>query len=594
MILSPTRLLIIIFIFFNFAHVAFAAAPKSLKLEVRIEKNSPMQKALIEFAKELEETAKINKTTNQLEYWENKGKELFDKLLKSEGYYANNIDTEIPESGINSIIFHISSGQIYKISKITLNHVEGSNRNISLPQVSDLKIKQGQFAIATSVIEAQEKILKYTENDNCLLSLTVAHEAIINHLDAGVEINFLVNAGPTATIENVSFRGLKQVHAEYARKLSGLKDGQCFRNSYIVKSRDKLQRSGLFASTNPAIPSETNKDGSVPVIFNLTERKARSLKAGVNYGTDLGAGANLGWEHRNFFGNGEKVQADLFGNKKEQLFELNYSKPFFKRDDQTLQLGLKLENRRLKSFESKEASVSASLERELSDTCSGGLGTKLSHAKVKETTANTSDDFSLLSIPLFIENDTRNNILDPKRGYELQLDTAPYFSLQKTEKPFLKTEISGSTYMTFATTLKHVLAVRGAVGSILGRKSAKIPPTERFYVGGGSSLRGYSYQMAGMLDSQNRPLGGRSFVETSVELRIKLTKTMGVVGFLDSGFSYTTILPNAKEKLLHGAGFGLRYITNFGPIRADIAFPLKRRKSIDNAFQLYFGIGQTF
>ena len=63
---------------------------------------------------------------------------------------------------------------------------------------------------------------------------------------------------------------------------------------------DTLQKSSLFASTTPTIPVVTNKDGSVPVIFNLTERKPRSLKAGIGYGTDLGLGASLGWEHRNF------------------------------------------------------------------------------------------------------------------------------------------------------------------------------------------------------------------------------------------------------------------------------------------------------
>ena len=63
--------------------------------------------------------------------------------------------------------------------------------------------------------------------------------------------------------------------------------------------------------TRQSIPKATNKDGSVPIIFNLTERKPRSLKAGVVYGTDLGLGAKLGWEHRNFFGSGDKLETSL-------------------------------------------------------------------------------------------------------------------------------------------------------------------------------------------------------------------------------------------------------------------------------------------
>ena len=42
-----------------------------------------------------------------------------------------------------------------------------------------------------------------------------------------------------------------------------------------------------------------------------------------------------------------------------------------------------------------------------------------------------------------------------------------------------------------------------------------------------------------------------------------------------------------------GAGFGVRYDLGFGPIRADIAIPLDRRRG-DPAFQLYVSIGQSF
>ena len=80
-----------------------------------------------------------------------------------------------------------------------------------------------------------------------------------------------------------------------------------------------------------------------------------------------------------------------------------------------------------------------------------------------------------------------------------------------------------------------------------------------------------------------------------------MTSTIGVVGFLDSGFAYDQVKPQLNKDLLYGAGFGVRYLTTFGPLRFDIGFPLKRRKFIgnprkfvDSPFQLYFGIGQSF
>jgi len=570
------------------------AAQESLTIDIQTAEDLPIKKSLLELAKEIEETAKIYQTGNQIAYWENEAKKSFYKLLHSQGYYSSSIDVEINSKKANSIIFHINSWQRYTIDNVTIKHTPESNKDILMLDVNSLKLKSTQFAVAEDILIAQQNLLKFIENNNCLLSLGISHEATINHIDNKVAIAFLVDAGPSATVENVNFTGLKTVNTDYARKVVGLKDGQCFKTSYITKSRGLLQKSGLFASTTPTIPKTTNADGSVPIIFNLTERKPRSLKAGAVYGTDLGLGAKLGWEHRNLFGGGEKIDASLFGNKKEQIFNVDYTEPFYKRDDQTLKLALTFENQKSKAFNSKEGTVSGFLERDFSDKWTGGFGSKLAQAKIKKAGDGKGHHFSLLSTPIFATNDTRNNVLDPKKGHELRLEAAPFFSLNSKEKPFFKAQISGSTYFIVPIKSKPIVAVRAATGSILGIQTVRIPHTERFFVGGSNSLRGYAYQLAGDLDTQKRPTGGRSFLETTVELRLRLTDTIGMVGFLDSGFSYQSLTPRRDKKLLHGAGFGLRYITDFGPIRADIGFPLKRRKFIDNAFQLYFGIGQTF
>jgi translocation and assembly module TamA len=42
-----------------------------------------------------------------------------------------------------------------------------------------------------------------------------------------------------------------------------------------------------------------------------------------------------------------------------------------------------------------------------------------------------------------------------------------------------------------------------------------------------------------------------------------------------------------------GVGTGLRYYTPIGPVRLDIAVPTKRR-STDDAFEIYIGLGQAF
>lgn len=80
----------------------------------------------------------------------------------------------------------------------------------------------------------------------------------------------------------------------------------------------------------------------------------------------------------------------------------------------------------------------------------------------------------------------------------------------------------------------------------------------------------------------------------SVEARMRVWENLGLVAFYDFGNVYPESYPQFNYKILQSTGLGLRYHTPVGPLRIDLAFPLNRRAHVDNAFQLYFSIGQAF
>lgn len=105
-----------------------------------------------------------------------------------------------------------------------------------------------------------------------------------------------------------------------------------------------------------------------------------------------------------------------------------------------------------------------------------------------------------------------------------------------------------------------VLAARTRVGSIFGASRSYVPASERFYAGGGGSVRGYKYQSIGPRDSSNDPLGGRSVMEVNTEARIKIIGPFGVVPFIDGGQVYDAVYPQlASGDLQWAGGLGLRY-----------------------------------
>jgi translocation and assembly module TamA len=93
---------------------------------------------------------------------------------------------------------------------------------------------------------------------------------------------------------------------------------------------------------------------------------------------------------------------------------------------------------------------------------------------------------------------------------------------------------------------------------------------------------------------QAEPIGGRSLLELSFEVRLKITETIGMVTFLDGGSAFGDVFPDFNESLRWGTGLGFRYFTAVGPIRLDLGIPLNRRDGIDKSFQIYISLGQAF
>jgi translocation and assembly module TamA len=105
-------------------------------------------------------------------------------------------------------------------------------------------------------------------------------------------------------------------------------------------------------------------------------------------------------------------------------------------------------------------------------------------------------------------------------------------------------------------------------------------------------VRGYSYQGIGPTDPNGAPVGGRSLTEFSLEARVKAFGNFGIVPFLDAGNIYTSALPKFTG-MRFGTGLGLRYYSNFGPIRIDVGTPINRRPG-EPRVAVYVSLGQAF
>ncbi|MEK7340069.1 MAG: BamA/TamA family outer membrane protein, partial [Verrucomicrobiota bacterium] len=122
---------------------------------------------------------------------------------------------------------------------------------------------------------------------------------------------------------------------------------------------------------------------------------------------------------------------------------------------------------------------------------------------------------------------------------------------------------------------------------------SEVPVPKRLLGGTDEDLRGYRYRTVSPLRGK-KPIGGRAAIYLNFELRFQVTKSIGLVPFLDLGNVQTYEHLALHGKWFKSIGLGLRYFTFVGPFRLDVAFPLDRRKHIDSVYKILVSIGQTF
>ncbi len=147
------------------------------------------------------------------------------------------------------------------------------------------------------------------------------------------------------------------------------------------------------------------------------------------------------------------------------------------------------------------------------------------------------------------------------------------------------------------------MALRFRCGHIFYHEFSAIMPSERFYLGGSHSLRGYEADLAPPLgifvdDEGHRhlvPRGGRTMVNTNVELRVPVYKKVGAVIFQDLGVLSGTMFADFKpQDILAATGFGIRFFTPLGPLRFDIGWRWRKQIPIERSFAWFLTFGQAF
>jgi len=543
------------------------------------------------------------KTRAWYQFWKDKTPKINAKLIpsfedslehfyKSEGFYHVNIQKDETNS---SVTFKVDEGKNVIISSIKIT--------------GDDELKK----FITYKVGDRFRALEFTQNKkdikNKLLNKGYCNYQLKSKARVDIEkdiVNIIydLHKNPPCEFGKITISTPKNINKKIILSRLLFKEGDRYSLEKINRTYHMI--SGLEAFDGVELNFDQQNDKINTGISLIERSKKTRIEMGLGYETDIGPRGVLHYERRNFAGNAKKISLDFKYSNKEKFIKNSLYWPAFIKVPFKGYHYLDLKNEfgyskiEFDNFDEKKLSNSLHLIKDY-DWYSVDFGIGYERINIKkpmDTCSVSSQDFNpnsplenlnknynLLFPFAKLHIDLRDSKINPKNGF--------YFS------QFLETGVdilsNSSTYLkalTEARAIKTIglftYAIKGRVG-VIKEYANHLPESKLFFAGGAFSNRGYSYNTIGASNSKCKNSGGKTLVDTSIEINHPVYKKFDAALFFDS----TLISKNPLEFSLdfrHSIGTGIRYNSAIGPVKLDVGMDIERHSQYAISFQ----IGQSF
>ncbi|MET0181017.1 MAG: BamA/TamA family outer membrane protein [Novosphingobium sp.] len=531
--------------------------------------------------------------------------EVFQTLGGLEPGEAGAADETATEPSQVTVRFDVIPGPQYLYGAIGLGALEEVGADYAKLRAS-FDISTGEPVNADAIIQERTDLTVELGETGYAFATVGEPDLLIDHARREGDLTVPVAPGGKYAFGAVISALPKFLSSKHLATIARFDPGDIYQKSKVDDLRRAILATGLV-STVSVTPRETEAPqpgdpGAVALDVGLTKAPLRTIAGLAGFSSGEGLRVEASWEHRNFFPPEGLIRVRGVAGTREQLAGVTFRRNNFTGRDKVLSVDLYAQTVDRDAFDARTVSLLAQFERASTiiyqKRWTYAAGFEVLATAEREGAVNgvrpPRQTFFIGALPGRIGFDASDSLLDPARGFRLGLRLSPELSVQGgARSTYLKAQLDASYYQPVSERI--VVAARARLGTIAGAEIASIAPSRRFYAGGGGSVRGYGYQQIGPRDDAGDPSGGRSLSELSLEARIRTGLFGGAVAFVpfvDAGSVDETSTPSLSD-LRFGAGVGLRYYTNFGPLRIDVGTPLNPRKG-DSRIGVYVALGQAF
>jgi outer membrane protein assembly factor BamA len=486
-----------------------------------------------------------------------------------------------------------------------------------------------------------------------------------------------IEEGPRSMVRRLLTGGYRHTRPGVIHREIQVKPGGPLRQSDVVETQRRLYNLGVFSrvSVAPQNPAGIATDKTVLVLVDEGKRYTLGYGGGFEVqriasssdasGSSVQASPRGIFEvtKNNFTGRADALSFKVRASTLQGRALLSYTASnYFGKPQFSLQATAYADKTRdVNTFTSTRYEGSLQLGHRITPFTS--LIYRYSFRKVLVSSISSSlspEVIPLISQPTLVSGfgltwfrDHRDNPADAARGRFNNIDISVNSTSIGSSASFARLFFQNSTFHTLARGYTFARSVRlGILQPFQGTVSLSFPPQtgtplptviplpERFFAGGGTTLRGFALNQAGPRDSKTGfPVGGQALLILNQELRFPLrlpylgTRLGGAV-FYDAGNVYSRVsrisprwhapkpvfdnaspaqcvlhCTNELNYLSHTVGFGLRYATPIGPVRVDLGYQLNPSTfAVDCSagpanckpsgtlprFQIFFNLGSIF
>jgi outer membrane protein assembly factor BamA len=524
-------------------------------------------------------------------------------------------------------------------------------------------------------------------------------KTVIEQAEA-VRLVYHIQEGPQTRVRRILFGGYKHTRPGVIRREVHIKVNEPLREGDVVEAQRRLYNLGVFnrVTIEPQNPNGTDPDKDIAVLVEEAKRYTVAYGGGFEVQRLASTTNPTGgqWQAAprgilevsklNLTGRADSLSLKLRGSTIQDRALLGYSIPNTFGDPHF--------SSQATAYTEKTQDINTFTEMryegavQLTDQVTPRTTVLFSYTFRKVLVSNLNSHIAPEEIPLFQQptlvsqfgatwfRDTRDNPADASKGSFNSADFSDADTHFGSSASFLRFFIQNSTYYPIKRRFSFARSTRFGILEPYGdtvslsfpaptcppKPTTCILPTviplpERFFAGGGTSLRGFALNQAGPRDSiTGFPVGGQAILVLNQEFRFPMRlpfvgTSLGGAFFYDGGNVYSrlnritfrAILPaptfalqnpaqppsannvpmcvtnctNELNYFAHTVGLGVRYKTPVGPIRVDLGYQLNRPSFVIPipcpssatgcvsgslgqqatrlpGFQIFFNLGSTF